>query len=69
MELPEGVTAIAWDVDWSNAGFGKHGRGPFKTRRQAEACLRWHRANHALDGRVVQVIVTVLRSPKRGRGR
>jgi hypothetical protein len=34
------VTAPLWDVNWHEDGYGKHGRGPFATKRQAQACLR-----------------------------
>lgn len=34
------VSLRLWDVRWKNDGFGKHGNGPFATRKQAEACLR-----------------------------
>ena len=33
-------TAVLWDVRWDGDGYGKHGNGPFATKRQAEACLR-----------------------------
>jgi hypothetical protein len=39
-DWPGYVTARLWDVNWREGGVGKHGRGPFATRRQAEACLR-----------------------------
>jgi hypothetical protein len=34
------VSLKLWDVRWADGGLGKHGNGPFATKRQAEACLR-----------------------------
>ena len=36
----ERVSLKLWDVRWKHGGLGKHGNGPFATRKQAEACLR-----------------------------
>lgn len=33
------VFAYLYDVDWDGDGFGKHGRGPYLTSRQAHSCL------------------------------
>lgn len=38
----EHVSIRLYDVNWQEGGVGKHGNGPFATRRQAEACLRAH---------------------------
>lgn len=68
MKLTEGVPTLAWDVHWDRDGLGKHGRGPFPTKAQAEACLRWYRRAYGIDGQVTQVVVT-RRLTKRGPGR
>lgn len=69
MKLVEGVPTLAWDVRWDGDGYGKHGHGPFPTKAQAEACLRWHQRSHNLSGVVTQVLVTREVTPRRGPGR
>lgn len=37
---PDYMSARLWDVEWEDGGLGKHGRGPWATQSQAEACIR-----------------------------